>query len=87
VPKFVPDLVTVFDQAVLEWRRGSEHVEARRCAGYDVEKETLYLQRTFTIVLHLACLLALCPPLVDEDMGKRIRKALYQMLKVRVLLK
>ncbi|CAG0914333.1 unnamed protein product [Notodromas monacha] len=40
VPMFVPDLIVVFEQALAEWKRGNEHVQARKAHNFDVDKET-----------------------------------------------
>ena len=72
------DIMTVFEKAVSEVRVGQETLGKNPT----VDRDVTYFNRTLIIILHLVCLLTKLLPHLSEDEQFKVKKSVYEFLKI-----
>ena len=72
------DIMTVFEKAVSEVRVGQETLGKNPT----VDRDVTYFNRTLIIILHLVCLLTKLLPHLNEDEQFKVKKSVYEFLKI-----
>lgn len=75
------DIMTVFEKAVAEVRLGQESVGGSGVSS-NSERDVTYFNRTLVIILHLVCLLTKLLPHLEENQVYRVKKSVYEFLRV-----
>jgi len=86
------DIMTVFEKAVAEVRVGQETLgktaaaaavaNSASAAAAAADRDVTYFNRTLIIILHLVCLLTKLLPHLDTDQTFKVKKAVYEFLRI-----
>lgn len=77
------DIMTVFDKAVAEVRLGQEATYGSSTStNTPPERDITYFNRTLVIILHLICLLTKLLPHLNTKESHKVKKSVYEFLKV-----
>jgi len=85
------DIMTVFEKAVAEVRVGQETLgkvaptasqSSPTAAAAAADRDVTYFNRTLIIILHLVCLLTKLLPHLDEEQTFKVKKAVYEFLRI-----